>query len=155
MSRAYIDTSVLVKRYLPEAGASELEHFLLSTQPELVASELVRLEFLSTIGRKHREGQLRTEVIPQVQHAADLDFLHGSMRLLRVGSDVVRDALRLLQTLQNPIATLDSLHLASALQASAELFMTNDRQLARAAAECGLQVWPPLPGPTSKKTHHA
>jgi len=153
--RAYLDTSLLLKRYLPEEGASELEAFLLDTQPELVASELARLELLSTLGRKYRDGHMRAEVIPHVQHAADIDFLHGAIRLLRLGSEVVRESLRLLQTLRNPVATLDCLHLATAIQASVELFMTNDRQLARAATECGLQVWPPLPRPTSKKTHHA
>lgn len=39
-----------------------------------------------------------------------------------------------------PIATLDALHLASALELQCAALATADRQLARAAAACGLKV---------------
>ena len=37
---------------------------------------------------------------------------------------------------------LDATHLATALVHNADMFLTNDKQLARAALETGLQVWP-------------
>ena len=74
MGRAYLDTSLLVKRYLPERGSDELESFLLAEQPEVVVSEIARIELLSTVSRKHRDGELAADVVPHIQHASDEDY---------------------------------------------------------------------------------
>lgn len=140
--KAYIDTSLLVKRYTPELGSIELDDFLCEAQPLLFVSELSRLELASAFSRKGRAGLLSKQAHDAVNRQADADFFSGSIEIVRLESQVIQRALELMRTLTQPVATLDSVHLATALLDRATLFMTNDRQLARAAIESGLEVWP-------------
>ena len=140
--KAYIDTSLLVKRYTPELGSRELDEFLCQTQPALFVSELSRVELASALARKNRDGLLDAQKLQAVHEQANADFLSGTIEVVRLESHVVQRAYELMRSLAQPVATLDSLHLATALLDNAALFMTNDRQLARAAVESGLIVWP-------------
>ena len=140
--KAYIDTSLLVKRYVPELGSDELDQFLCDSQPDMWVSELSRLELASTLARKRREGQFTQRQLDAIQIQADEDLLSGNIEVAALHASVVSRALGLMRSLKQPLATLDSIHLATALIQGIELFMTNDRQLARAAAETGLTVWP-------------
>lgn len=58
-------------------------------------------------------------------HALDTSVLITARRLIAEGP---------------PLATLDALHLASAIDGGADVLATDDRQLARAASDAGLQV---------------
>ena len=139
---AYIDTSLLVKRYLPEIGSAELEARLVAEQPHLVVSELVTTELISTLRRKERQG-LIDRVFSNAAHARFLTDLHtGAIQTVPLNSYVVQKASNLLLDLDSPLATLDALHLATALLQNAEVFFTSDVQLSRAAQEAGLAVWP-------------
>lgn len=137
----YIDTSLLVKRYVTEPGSDELDSYLLETQPTLFVSELTRLELASTFSRKQREGRMSKTHQAALQQQADEDVLSGTLRLVHLQNSIIRQGLTLMQTLQQAIATLDAIHLASAMHQNVEIFMTDDKQLARAALEVGLQVW--------------
>ncbi len=139
--KAYIDTSVLVKRYVSEPGSDELDSFLVSAQPDLLVSELTRLELASTFGRKFREARLTSTDLDRLQIQADADLLSGRIEVVMLHGDVVQRALSLMRGLAQPLATLDAIHLASALAQHVDVFMTNDQQLSRAAAEAGLATW--------------
>jgi uncharacterized protein len=139
--KAYIDTSVLVKRYVSEPGSDALDSFLVTAQPDLVASELMRLELVSTFGRKCREGRFPRTDLDKLQIQVDTDLLSGGIELVMLHRDVLQRALSLMRGLTQPVATLDAIHLASALSQHVDIFMTNDQQLSRAAAEAGLATW--------------
>ncbi len=139
---AYFDTSLLVKRYVPEVGSNELETYLCSKQPHLMVSELSRLEFTSTLQRKMREGVLTQALVDAMQRQADEDLLSGVIEMTALDSQIISKGLTLMRTLKQAVATLDAIHLATALARKADMFLTNDKQLARAALETGLQVWP-------------
>ena len=139
---AYFDTSLLVKRYVPESGSDELETYLCGQQPRLMVSELSRLELTSTLQRKMRERVLTLALFNAMQHQADEDLLSGAIELAALEGQVISKGLILMRTLKQTVATLDAIHLATALVHNADLFLTNDKQLARAALEAGLQVWP-------------
>ena len=139
--QAYIDTSLLVKRYVTEPGSDELDNYLLGTQPTLFVSELTRLELASTFSRKQREGRMSKNHQAALLLQVDEDVLSGTLRLVHLQNTIIRQGLTLMQTLQQAIATLDAIHLASAMHQGMEIFMTDDKQLARAATEAGLQVW--------------
>lgn len=138
---AYIDTSVLVKRYVTEPGTDVLDTYLFDAQPFLFISELTRLELTSTLARKQREGRISAEHRAALHQQADADVLSGIVKLVILDSQIIRQALTLMHRLTQPVATLDAIHLASALHQSVEIFMTDDKQLARVAREAGLQVW--------------
>ena len=139
--KAYIDTSVLVKRYVSEPGSDALDTFLVTAQPDLIASELIRLELVSTFGRKCREGWFTSSDLDKLRIQADADLLSGRIELVNVRGDLLQQALDLMRRLVQPLATLDAIHLASALSEHVDIFMTNDQQLSRAATEAGLATW--------------
>lgn len=141
MLTAYVDTSLLVKRYVTESGSDELDSYLFNMQPTLYISELTRLELASTFARKQREGRITKTHAATLRQQADEDVLSGMFKLVGLDSSVVRQGLHLMQTLSQALATLDSIHLASALKQGVAIFMTDDKQLALAANEAGLQVW--------------
>ena len=140
--KAYIDTSVLVKRYVCEPGSDALDNFLVTAQPELVASELVRLELASVFGRKCRQGRFSSTDLDKLQIQADTDLLSGHIELVTLNRNVLQQALHLMRRLAQPLATLDAIHLASALAQQVDVFMTADQQLSRGATEAGLAIWP-------------
>ena len=139
--KAYIDTSVLVKRYVSEPGSDALDGFLVTAQPELIASELIRLELVSTFGRKCREGRFPRTDLDKLQIQIDADLLSGRIELVVLHRDILMRALNLMRSLNQPPATLDAIHLASALAQRVDVFMTNDHQLSQAATEAGLATW--------------
>ena len=141
MLSAYIDTSLLVKRYTTEPGSDALDAYLFDAQPELFVSELTRLELASTFARKRREGRFSKEHHAALRQHADEDVLSGLVKLVNLDSAVLRQAYSLMHTLEQAVATLDAIHLASAMRQEVDIFMTNDKQLGRAAVEAGLQVW--------------
>lgn len=138
----YIDTSMLVKRYLPELGSDELEARLLAERPRLLASELIKIEMVSALHRRERQG-VADRAFCNAAHALFLgDLLDRVVETVRLDSAQVERSTRLLSELRSPLATLDALHLATAIDQEVAMFFTHDVQLSRAAQEAGLSVWP-------------
>ncbi len=138
----YIDTSMLLKRYLPELGSDALDARLVAEQPRLIACELVKAEMVSALRRKQRQGLFDRE-FAHAAHARFLEDLHHlAVQTVTLESRCVRRATDLLQELETPLATLDALHLATALEQHAQIMFTHDAQLSRAARAAGLATWP-------------
>ena len=102
--RYYIDTSLLLKRYLPEVGSAQLEDRLISEQPELVVSALVQVEFVSAIRRKERSGTIDRSIGNAVHARFLADAYAGAIRLLDFDSSVLQKAQTLLMELPAPLA---------------------------------------------------
>jgi predicted nucleic acid-binding protein len=139
---AYVDTSMLVKRYLPELGSDEFEARLLAEQPDLLVSELVQPELTSALRRRVRQGHIDADYLESFQQ----DLRRSAIRLSRLDSACLQRASALLRKLHAPLATLDALHLATALEHACDMLFTSDLQLARAASEAGLSCWPSAEG---------
>jgi len=133
----YLDTSVLVAFYLPEAISSKAQRFC--TAPDgAVISWLSEVEFHSAVSRRvrmkelHRDDGLR--VFSQFKaHIAD--------RLYRIAPAEQRDyrlALDWLATFDTPLRTLDALHLAIAFSHDLPM-VTADKVLARSAKRFGVR----------------
>ena len=138
----YIDTSMLVKRYLPELGSDELEARLLAERPQLIASELIKIEMVSALRRRERQGAA-DRAFCNAAYALFLgDLLDRVVETVRLDGTQVERSTRLLLELASPLATLDALHLATAIEMDVAIFFTHDAQLSRAAQEAGLSVWP-------------
>jgi predicted nucleic acid-binding protein len=138
----YIDTSMLVKRYVPEVGAQALEQRLLGELPTLIISELVRVELVSSLRRMERKGLIdRGFGSAALAYFMD-DITQARVKVLPLNSMCLERAASLIAQLKSPLAALDGLHLATALIHHAVHFFTTDLQLSRAASEAGLVVWP-------------
>lgn len=136
----YIDTSALAKRYLAEKGSDAFDAFLIAQPDDCVISPLVATELESIVQRLLRQRLIDKAYAEQVRQdfAADLRGALWSMRPFP--SAVLALAADLIRMLAAPLATLDALHLASAVELDCSAIATGDRQLATAAAERGLNV---------------
>ena len=150
MPLGYLDTSALVKRYVPETGSAWVGRFC---QHEPVAISLVAItELASSLARRTREGALSSEqrdLLFQV-------FLRDAQSFTVVVPDraVAEQAATLLLTVPLTIhlRALDALHLASAQLAFARAqrrgvntgsFISADRALLGAARWAGLPALNP------------
>ncbi len=136
----YIDTSALLKRYLHETGTDAFEAFCELPSVERVICPLGTTEFTGALQRLMRMGALSRQQASTVRQAFLSDLAAGSWRLIDFGADIFSRAQQLILSLGAPLATLDALHLAAALQHGADEFATADRQLAEAARKTKLHV---------------
>ncbi len=140
MSLVYLDTSVLANRYLRGPISDAVDNLLDEPAHTFVMSELCLVEFESALTRQYREGRVTArrlhDLRRQFEGDLSIDFfiLHPLSRPILVG------ARKLIADARAPLATLDSLHVQSALDLEADAFATDDRQLARAAKKHGLKV---------------
>ena len=133
--RAYFDSSALAKRYIVEPGTAEvLKHC--SNASEIVLSILCIPELISAFNRLAREKkitriqykQLKTSMLMEVEHASLFD----------IGHPIIQRTIEYLESF--PLRTLDAIHLATAMEAGCDLFITSDLKQAIAAKKLGLQV---------------
>ena len=136
----YIDTSALVKRYVSEPGSDAFDAFLQACGDSCVISSLGSTEFESMLQRLKRQGHIDEAYAEQARHEflSDLNAALWSVHAF-VPTTFARAA-ELIRKLEAPLATLDALHLASAIEFRCDGFATSDRQLFRAASECGLRL---------------
>ena len=136
----YIDTSALAKRYLLERGSDAFDAFLQQCDDDCVISALGGTEFESVLQRLRRERLIDADYAEQARK----DFLNDLQTALWVvrpfAPSNFPQAADLMRTLDVPLATLDALHLATALDLGCRGIATSDRQLSQAASRRGLIV---------------
>jgi predicted nucleic acid-binding protein len=140
VAACYVDTSALIKRYLQEEGSDTFDAFCEEASHDTVICPLVATEFTSSLQRRIRLGVLTVRQATAVRQRFLSDVASGGWRMIDFEVDVFARANALLLTLGAPLATLDALHLACALQHGAHEFATADHQLAAAAAKAKLRV---------------
>ncbi len=129
----YLDTSALVKRFVSEAGTSEVRSLLTKGEP-VASATIAYVELYSGLTRRHREGGLS-----QLQYRRACRHLERDwMALIKVelGDDILSSARTLIQ--RYALRAFDAIHLASALGLQAAVnepvtFMASDARLLRAA----------------------
>lgn len=109
--KCYLDTSSLVKIYHDERGSSQVLDMYRSDKTIRV-SELAVLELLSTLSRKHREGEIDLKTLEAVWLKFQED-IETRFELLLTSSLVFEEAVRLLQQYgpKRAMRTLDSIQL--------------------------------------------
>jgi predicted nucleic acid-binding protein len=140
----YVDASALAKLYFPEPESNALNQQLVGRR-DLVASDLVVTEVVSSLARRLRDGALSVNVA-QRAHRTLLGHLdEGVFRRAELTLDCHRVAERLLlQLRQVPLRAADALHLALTTAADCATLLTYDVRLAKAAQAMGFAVYPPL-----------
>ncbi len=138
----YVDSSALVKIYVPEADSEEVEATL-RRRRDLVISDLVVTEIVSAAARRMREGTLSTANLGYLQKTILEDIESDRIRLVDLHSATHRDAERILMTVDSvALRAADAIHLALALESDCRSMMTFDVRLAEAARSVGIAVHP-------------
>ncbi len=126
----YLDTSAAVKLVVVERGSKALQQWLAPRDGQIVSSDLLRTELLRATRRAAPEQMVRARAV--------LD----SLILLKMTTSVFERA----ATLQpEALRSLDSLHLAAAMELEDELegIITYDRQQAAGSRGLGIEVIAP------------
>lgn len=143
MTSVYLDSSVLVKRYVKEPGSREVNR-LFSEGTILLVSSIAWSECLAALSRKRHDGGLsvRSHGRATQAFATEWKSFH-EIAITREIRELIRELLDRL-----PLRGMDAIHLASALWIERRLdsklpFYCADRKLAKAGEELGLTVVSP------------
>jgi predicted nucleic acid-binding protein len=149
----YLDASALVKRYSLESGSKAIVARF-DREERIFTSRLSFAEVHSSLGRKFRAGELNTEELTRVREEFESDWLF-SLSVLDLDVGTMSAISQLVE--QYDLKAGDAIHLSAAfwLRDTIRLggfrggagesveFGVADKQLARIARTCGLQVFDP------------
>ena len=146
MSRYYIDSSALVKRYHREHRSADVETLFNEPNSRFLVSRLALVEVHSSLARLVREKVLNEPQFMQLTAHIAADVAGGILAVAAIGPRRLDDAAAILSThgLTTNIRTLDAIHLATAqaLNARTRLsaLVAADKKMLAAASLCGLTV---------------
>lgn len=136
----YLDTSVLIKLYVPEAFSAEVEHFL-STVERPVISRLGILEWHCAMARRQRTGAFPASYLKVARQEFTRHLAEGYFLVQTFGDAQFIAALEILDAVKPTLLrTLDALHLATAHIAGLKNIATADKVMADAAPKLGITV---------------
>lgn len=145
----FVDTSALVKFYLPEKGSNTVQEAFRRLDGSLSLSELVALETLGVFTRKRRAKEIAGAVYVQARNDL-LNDLRTRFYTVPVHEDAFAEALGMSHTFRNRgVGCNDFLHLATAgylqtlLPEETIALMCSDRRLKDLAIERGFDVFDP------------
>jgi predicted nucleic acid-binding protein len=145
----YLDTSALAKLYRPEIGTAIVERIIDDSSSDCFISRLGVLEMRSVLARKTRAGEISSPESALVlrRFRKDIRLRRFRVQALRVRHYEVAEKLVEAYGPTHGLRTLDSLHLAGALDLKAgkliDSIVVADKILARVAALEGLLALDP------------
>lgn len=145
MTVYFLDSSALVKRYIPELGTLWIRQLSdPNNQNNLFIARITWVEVLSALARREREGFLSSSNVTQIIRifATHLAQQHGVLEVDRTLTDLAGDLV-----IQYPLRAYDAVQLAAALRLKTTLnqaqlpdpmFLTADHRLMTIAQSAGL-----------------
>ena len=136
----YVDTSVMVKLYVPEADSEACEA-IVGGAP-LVSSQLLVCEIRSALLGKRSRGIISPEAIDEILRTFEEHIATQKIRLIPLSDLLVQHAAELIGELHSrvPLRTLDALHLATFASVDGGPLFTKDVRMRLAAIELGLPL---------------
>lgn len=138
--QVYLDTSALVKRYLPERNSEAFDAYFAELGPVHI-SRLTLVELRSTFARKRRQARLNPKQEMAAMNEVRTDIQNGLLSVAPSTDADFIEAFRLMDELTAlPLRTLDALHLATASVLGTGVIATADDVMRRAAQQLQLDV---------------
>jgi predicted nucleic acid-binding protein len=133
----YLDTSVLVKRYVAEPDSEHVDEVVVGFT--LVSSELALGELWSALLAKERNKVLAPAAREQTWAAFLDDIDEGVLRLIPLDGVMIREANEMMLRVhpQVPLRTLDAIHLATYGSVVTGPLFTKDKRMLAAATLLG------------------
>jgi uncharacterized protein len=132
--KAFFDSSALAKRYVQESGTQQVNDVFLQTD-QVFASMIALPEIISALTRKRIEKDITREQFDEQKKELLLDFQDYSVCDLT--QEVLTRTIQLIE--QHSLRTLDAIHLASAMEAKVDVFVSSDVKQMKAAAALKLK----------------
>ncbi len=147
MNEYYLDSSALVKMYIPESGSQWMEENIFTPDTEIRwISRIGIIEAAAAIARRQRMG----DITPDKRNLLYTTLLFDSRNrlcLVSESDEIISSAAELTQV--HPVRGYDALHLAVALKINIQyqankltpiIFVSADEKLCQAAIAEGLQT---------------
>src|SRR4051812_10747129 len=133
----YLDTSVLVKRYVAEPDSEQVDEVVVGFT--LVSSELALGEVWSALLAKERNKALSVIAREAAWKAFLADIEDGVLRLIPLDGVMIREANELMLRVHPhvPLRTLDAIHLATFGSVITGPIFTKDKRMLAAAKLLG------------------
>ena len=133
----YLDTSVLVKRYVAEPDSDEVDEVVVGFT--LVSSELALGEVWSALLAKERAKTLSEQARTAAWKAFLSDVDEGVLRLIQLDGVMIREANEAMLRVHPhvPLRTLDAIHLATYGSVITGPIFTKDKRMLAAAKLLG------------------
>ena len=133
----YLDTSVLVKRYVAEPDSEQVDEVVVGFT--LVSSELALGEVWSALLAKERNKALSVAAREQAWTAFLGDIDDGVLRLIPLDGVMIREANEMMLRVHPhvPLRTLDAIHLATYDSVTTGPIFTKDKRMIAAAKLLG------------------
>lgn len=126
--RIFLDTSSLIKKYAEEEGSDDLE-MLLKEVSEIIVSPITWIESRNYLSRMYREKIIDQKECLLLKNELKEDFNFFNRVLW---SDALEQkAVEIVE--ERHLKTLDSIQLAAGILSHADLFVTSDNKLLKAA----------------------
>jgi len=133
--RLFLDSSALAKRHIREPGSDRVVARLQEAD-ETVLSVLAATEVVSALNRRRREGRLDDAAYQARKHDLTEDLNHATV--LDLTPSVLAKAVSLLERFV--LRSSDAIHIATAVEAGPDLFLSGDHRQCEAARAEGLNV---------------
>jgi predicted nucleic acid-binding protein len=133
--RLFLDSSAFLKHYIDEPGSSCVRARLREADA-LVLSVIAWPEIISALNRLQRGGALGDEDYGAVKRELEEDF--GNAAVVALSAEVLERTARCLEIA--PLRASDAIHVASAIEAGVDRFVSADRRQCKAARAMGLRV---------------
>lgn len=126
--KAFLDTSALIKKYVAEPGSDQLEDHL-EKIAEIVVAPLYWIELNSALERRLHEKTLAHQQVTAIRQEAGKDLNYFSRIVWN--EPLEQKAVEMIRKYY--FKALDSIQLASGILSKADLFLTSDQSLYKAA----------------------
>lgn len=127
VSTYFLDSSALVKRYVPEMGSSWIQSITAPNTGNYIAiARLAWVEVFSAFARRQREGSLSSDELDIIVQKFRNDFA-TQYQVIEVDQILFESAGELV--IQYPLRAYDAIQLASALRLQYNLAQTTNIQL--------------------------
>ena len=132
----FLDSSALVKRYVPETGSSWIQSITdPNTGNSIAIARIAWVEALSAFARRQCEGNLSTDELDIMVQKFRNDFT-AQYQIIEVDPALIEKAGELV--IQYPLRAYDAIQLASALRLQSNLAFTTNTQFIFVTADVRL-----------------
>lgn len=140
MTVVYLDTSALLKRYIPEANSDAFDAYFVERAPFSI-SRLALVEIRCALAQRRRNKQISAEREKAAMNEIRTDIQDGVLITYPVGDTHFAEAMHLIDKMAKvPLRSLDALHLAIAHSLEVDELATADAVLRQAAHSLGMKV---------------
>lgn len=142
--RLYLDTSALAKLYYPEPESAAVERWVGEREGPMLFTPLHELELTNAFALKLFRNEITQDQLESVLSAIHNDRSSSVLQAISPDSgDVYRHAVRLAREHTSRLGTrsLDVAHVATAMVATCDAFLTNDARQLQLATTAGVEAF--------------